>query len=612
MMRTLWQYSRLAGQAPVFLLLLPALCGVGEARADSNKHWARYNGWEVTDYHLEGLSESLVKLIQPHLALTGKRKLFGVKRPVFQVDLLAEDLARIRLFLARQGYPAAKAVPQEDARRESRQLAILVKIDPGPSVKVGKVLLSGWPDRSPRPGKDDAAVIRPGDVFRDEALLQAADRIRMLLLDEGFTDVEVTSRVIPAGDWTVNVEFLVVPGDFQVVDRLEIRGCSDDLQGVARRVADFTPGMDFSETRVQDMARDLRWTQLFRQVEMSTSPVTPGHLLLHAELENARMRTWTASIGTWADNPWMVKVGWVHRNLFRHGVGFDSRASLATHEVNAGLGVFWLGWLTPRARTRAGIEYLVEDEDAYKSKEKLVDLVQAFRPNNRDALKVGITFSFVDVEVYYADIGETPEDEGRLLEFWCDWKLDLTDDPIFPRAGSYLKLSGTIAPPGKISESPYISGRADFVAFHGLPGDFVLAGRIRTGWANPLAESTDLLATRRFYAGGFNTMRGYSRRALGPRDSAGNPRGGQATALAGLEMRFPLVGIFDGAVFVDSGQVWRRWREMSPADIAAAWGLALDVRTPIGPLRLNHSWNFRNIQPEEPKRLWLFGIGYPW
>jgi outer membrane protein insertion porin family len=594
------------------LWLLIVLVGALSVQAQPTYQWARYNGWEVSSFEVAGLPGDMNGVVSPHLALAGTRKLFRTQRPPFQVKLLAADLERIRLYLSRMGYPTARTFPEAHLKPEKKQLGLLIRVEPGPRAMVGTLSWEGWPTRAAVPDSSEKNFIQEGQPFLDGNLQNTRQFLQRWLQDRGFAQAEVDFAISLNDSHRVDVDFTIRAGDYYQIEGLEIRGTQPDLERVVRRVANFHPPQEYSQTRREEMANDLRWTQLFRQVEMTTSSNQPGHLILEAQLEDARMRAWSASVGTWTDNPLMAEVGWTHRNLFKHGVGFDSFASVATHRVNLGTGVYWLGWLTPRAKTRAGLEYLVQDEDAYKSKEEILDIVQAFRPNNRDSWKVGITTSLTEVDIYDPDSSDLPEGQGWLLEFWSDGKLDRTDNPIFPTTGAYLKLSGTVAPPGLISEVPYLAGQMDVAGFQSLAHQTILTGRLRVGLSSPLGDASDLLATRRFYAGGFNTMRGYTRRALGPEDSDGNPRGGQSTFLASLELRFPIISIVQGAAFVDAGQVWEETGQTRLADLAAAWGLALDVRTPIGPLRLNYARNFANLKSGQSDSVWLFGIGYPW
>ena len=76
------------------------------------------------------------------------------------------------------------------------------------------------------------------------------------------------------------------------------------------------------------------------------------------------------------------------------------------------------------------------------------------------------------------------------------------------------------------------------------------AGRIRLGTI--FGASRDAIApSRRFYAGGGGSVRGYGYQELGPRDANGDPIGGRSLAEFALETRirfgnFGVVPFFDG------------------------------------------------------------------
>jgi outer membrane protein assembly factor BamA len=205
-----------------------------------------------------------------------------------------------------------------------------------------------------------------------------------------------------------------------------------------------------------------------------------------------------------------------------------------------------------------------------------------------------------------------PETQGRLLEIWTDLKWDRTDNPLYPAGGGYFKTSVTVAPPGFFSEIPYVSIQADASAYRSPLGPVVLAGRFRVGWAKPLGEATEILATRRFFAGGYNTHRGYGRRKLGPLDGGGNGLGGEFVGLAGLEIRLPLVWVFDAAFFADAGQVWDQPRDATLKGFPVSIGFDLDLRTPLGPVRGGYGWSVAGRIEGQPRDIFHFGIGYPW
>ena len=597
----------------IVLLVLTSVWTAGPSRAESNGDWESYNGWQIKSFALEGMPEELEKDLQKGLAQTGKWKLIGgTKRPDFSVRMLAEDLARIRLFMAQNGYPSAIVEPVAAPRPEGRQLDLLLKVAPGDPVRIGRISMEGWPDGVARPDTSKAENLAVGEIIRDVRIEEARVHLANLLLDAGYATVTVVSTLDPMGLGTVAIHYEVTPGEFYKITEVEIVGCSDDLLKVARRVMNVQPGVTYSRQLLTDASLDLRSTQLFSMVVLETEPIGPGQLKLTTHLGNGRMRTLEAGVGTFTDNPWLVRAGWRDRNLFKHGVGFDVNGVVGTHRLGVGTGVTWLGLLSPRARTRAGLGFLIEDEDAYRSEEMRADLVQSFRPRRRDIWNVGITLSHTDVDRKNPDASDVPESQGRLLEFWTDVKWDRTDDPLFPTRGGYFKTSFTVAPAELISDIPYVSIQCDAAGYKSLFDEVVLAGRIRVGWEKPLGDAVEVLATRRFYAGGYNTHRGYGRRKLGPLDDAGDALGGEFVGLAGLEVRFPLIWILEGAVFADAGQVWAEPGQATLNGFPLALGLDLDLRTPLGPVRAGYGWNVMNQIEGLPKSIFHFGIGYPW
>ncbi len=595
------------------LVLLPLAFAVGGSHAQTGPDWAAYKGWEIDSFDVVGMPEGLEKDLTEGLAQTGKWKLIGgMTRPEFSVTMLAQDLARIRLFLAQNGYPSATVEPVAVPKPEGRQLELTLRVVPGDPVRVGRVVLNGWPEAVAFPDTADTDNLSVGEVLRDLRIEEAFTYLKNRLLDSGYATVAVTYTIERMELGLVAVVFEVIPGDFYKITQVEIIGCSDDLLKVARRVMNIEPGVDYSLQLITNASLDLRSTQLFSMVLLEVEPVGPGELKLVANLGNGRMRTLEAGVGTFSDNPWLVRGAWKHRNLFGHGVGFDVMGVVGTHRLGVGTGVNWLGILSPRARTRVGLGFLVEDEDAYQSSESRIDLVQSIRPRNRDIWNVGLTFSVTEVERRIVDASDIPESQGRLMELWTDMKWDFTDAPLFPTSGGFIKTSFTVAPPKLFSEIPYVSIQGDASVYRSPWDPVVFAGRVRVGWATPLGDAVDVLATRRFYAGGYNTHRGYERRKLGPLDSGGNALGGEFVALAGLEVRFPLVWILDMAVFADAGQVWAEPQQATLNGLPLAIGLDLDLRTPLGPVRAGYGWNISNRIEGLPRDIFHFGIGYPW
>ena len=173
-----------------------------------------------------------------------------------------------------------------------------------------------------------------------------------------------------------------------------------------------------------------------------------------------------------------------------------------------------------------------------------------------------------------------------------------------------------------------------------------LAGRIYGGVGMPYGNGTSVPYDRLFYAGGSNSMRGWTPRTLGPGSSLAPEyrpdysddryrypqQMGDIKLEANLEFRFPIWGIFHGATFLDLGNVW--YMKDNDTDTSGVFhgstfckqlgfntglGIRLDIKFAV--LRLD--WGIQLHNPNRPVgERWIsnfkwkntalnFGVGYP-
>lgn len=165
-----------------------------------------------------------------------------------------------------------------------------------------------------------------------------------------------------------------------------------------------------------------------------------------------------------------------------------------------------------------------------------------------------------------------------------------------------------------------------------------VVGRLYGGFGMAYANSDAIPFDRMFYAGGANSMRGWSPRTLGPgavpeADDTYPAQLGDMKLEANLEFRFPIWNMFHGALFADVGNIWFADRHVAPAPEAvfrfdrfykqlgfdAGLGLRLDIKFAV--LRLD--WGIQLHNPNAPSgERWIrsfrwkntalnFGVGYP-
>jgi outer membrane translocation and assembly module TamA len=174
--------------------------------------------------------------------------------------------------------------------------------------------------------------------------------------------------------------------------------------------------------------------------------------------------------------------------------------------------------------------------------------------------------------------------------------------------------------------------------WYAQPGSgWVVATRLKGGWVGPggfeglagAAGSTEIVhPEKRLYGGGSNSVRGFAQNRLGPSvlyldnverliepeggctaeevadlscDAGGlpdgaffpSPSGGTRLLEGSLEIRFPVSGsLWEGATFLDFGQVWDEGTSPRLADLEVTPGLGVRYFSPIGPIRVDLGYRF--------------------
>ncbi|MCM8798642.1 MAG: outer membrane protein assembly factor, partial [Candidatus Omnitrophica bacterium] len=186
-----------------------------------------------------------------------------------------------------------------------------------------------------------------------------------------------------------------------------------------------------------------------------------------------------------------------------------------------------------------------------------------------------------------------------------------TRDYIFDPSRGYF-LSGSVECAG----GP-LSGDKDFLRYivngsvYFMPIEkIVLEMRLRAGIVDEFGNSDTVPIYERFFAGGAYTLRGFKERRVGPKDpNTGDPVGGEALLLGGVETTFPIVENIKGAVFYDLGNVWKETGDFGSGGIKHSLGTGLRIKTPIGPIKLDFGYPLETEEGEKRAGRFHFSMG---
>ena len=218
------------------------------------------------------------------------------------------------------------------------------------------------------------------------------------------------------------------------------------------------------------------------------------------------------------------------------------------------------------------------------------------------------------------------ESSGGLLSLFNNTSIITTQD-------DHHELLG-------IRYAQFLRGDIDFRQYYKLGDNTWFVCRQLVGCGIPYGNSYDMPFERSFYSGGSIGMRAWKYRKLGPgayhpeNDNNNIERIGDIQLECNAELRFPIHGSFNGALFVDAGNIWNyHANTLLPGGefhfnsfynqlaVDAGFGVRLDFNIAI--VRLDWAFPFRNPYPNAMGNHWTFddfnlldshisfNIGYP-
>lgn len=189
------------------------------------------------------------------------------------------------------------------------------------------------------------------------------------------------------------------------------------------------------------------------------------------------------------------------------------------------------------------------------------------------------------------------------LPLFAGW--DKSDDLLNPTRGFRVKLNLSPETSVRGAVRPYARTTVEGTIYQPVMDSIVLAGRARFGTIQGI-DRNDLAPSRRFYAGGGGSVRGFGYQELGPRAPDGKPIGGRSFNEFAIEARYRF-GDFGIVPFVDAGQVYEGGLPKL-TDLRFGFGIGARMYTSFGPLRLDVATPI-NRKPGESKIALYISIG---
>ena len=536
---------------------------------------------------------------------------------LYNPDLVEKDRESLREFYAALGYLDADI---KDTRvildKEKESADILATVVEGTRTLISSVEIKGaGPDLRSR--LEAVLSIKAGDPYNEVDISDARFRILDFCEGYGYTGIDVfIERNIE--EHKATIRFVVVGGKKTTIGKTVVTGNTTTRYEAIKREISLGEGKPYSYRTLIRERQKLYKMGLFTNVEVEPVDASSDvkDVLIRVEEGNAGGVEFGFGIADYEKFRAFVEMN--YRNLWgmnRQGLIRADASSLQQRTFLQYYDPWFLGYTLP---FRAIILYENKKEITipggdvrYKLKRYSASAGVERKLMDKIKLELFYEFSVNQTSDVSPAVVLSKEDVGTVAISGVKPSLiyDSRDNPFDPSKGVVAGMAVKWASPVFFSESNFLKVTAFGSLFHRLNKRMVAAVTTNMGIAYGLGNTTDLPLVERFFLGGRSSVRGYAQDTLGPKGSNGDPIGGNAFFMAGLELRTLVGWGFSIVPFVDCGNVWIDAKNFTLGDLKYTTGIGLRYSTPVGPLRVDYGYKLNKGKGESSGEL-HFSLGH--
>jgi outer membrane protein insertion porin family len=520
---------------------------------------------------------------------------------------LKKDIVRLENFYRRRGFIDIKIAYRIDTGNRDWKRDVFFSIDESEPVQITNLHYSFS-------GKtEDIEEVQQSERFQEAQKNQPYQKntrfetirepevvgeISEVLKNLGYAYAEVSIQAeVDSMRLTADVTIHSNIGPNTYIDSIEVQGLTSISKSYVLREAELGVGQKYSLSKLQEAQKELFNHHLFRFATI-TIPEQPRDtsLSLLLRIRENTPRSIELQGGFGSEEKLRGQLSWTHRNVWGRGNRFTISGHASFIEQSA------------------NIDYLFPYVFNTKSSFVVAPFFQHLLESNYELLRGGLSNSFI---YRYSDnlTGTATYEYTRNKELSQRSDVTLPDSTLQYNLSSfkfssyytqgfgrtqkgwviqpYFEVSGLLG----LAEYTFQKASLDIRRYTPISSSTTVATRVQGG--NIFGVNADSLASNiRFYLGGTNSVRGWSRHELGPKQArfgeAGFeryvPLGGRVMVGFNLELRQDvdfLINNFGIAAFLDGGQVWQTYSSSDSRPLQYGAGGGLRYQSPIGPLRID-------------------------
>ena len=538
---------------------------------------------------------------------------------------LSGDLESLRSYYLDNGYINFNIdSTQVSITPDKKDVYITINITEGDQFTVSEIRMAGE-ILVPQKELFGLVVIEHGDIFSRQKITETSSNISDWLGNEGYAFANVNA--VPEIDnekKQVALTFFLDPGKRVYVRRINFKGNTQTEDQVLRREMRQIEGGWISTGAIERSKERLERLGFFEDINVET-PAVPGT----TDQVDVNFSVTEKSSGSLIIGAGLSQVAGISINIGltqENFLGTGNRVSATFNNSNINR-TYAVGWLDPYF-TQDGISLSV---DAYYRKTNAGNANLADYDLDELGFRLGtgipiseyntVDFAITPQRTKFIP-GANPSNEVEAFDqqtngeyttytLTAGWSNDSRDSYLLPTKGSLVSFVTDVTTPG--SDLTYYKLTFRYQQLFDLTKLWAIRFDTEIGYGDGYGDTTELPLTENYFAGGLRSVRAYEANTLGPRDSNGQPIGGDRKLTGTLELILPLPFIRDSkafrlTTFVDAGNVFGPGQSFEFSELRASAGITAIWLSPFGPLTVSLGWPF-NDQPGDDIQNFQFTLG---
>ena len=539
---------------------------------------------------------------------SGEKKPWAIlsKRNQYAKSKLVGDLDKLISFYRDRGYLNFEVVStQVSLTPDKKSTYITLNIKEGDKYTISSVNVIGDVGLS-KSQLNHLISIGKGQTFSQTLLEKTRKSLEAELGKKGYAFAQVNADPdINDIDKTVALKLVVIPGKRAYVRRINIKGNYRTKDEVYRREMRQLESAFYSKQKVERSKVRIQRLPYVESVTISQSPVagTRDQVDLDVTVKERLSNQFSIGAGFSQSQGFLFNVNLKQENFMGTGkrlfLGIENSKSVKNYNVT-----YTNPYYTVNGVSRGftaffnkfdGNEGLVSD---YISNRYGGDVHYTIPVSETDSIRVSLGGEHRNITT----TDQTPDHINEFIAKHGDtynqllgtisYARDTRDRTIFPTKGHRQSISLEASLPGSDLEYNKIRYKGSF--YKGISDNLIFAVKGGVSVGQGRGDLDELPFYQKFYSGGIRSVRGFDQNSLGPKDSKGDPRGGDLVTSATAEVLFPAPFMADNksirmSAFVDAGNVFDTTGDFDTGELRYSAGLGLVWLSPVGPFTLSYA-----------------------